>query len=146
MPHCDCMKNGSPAGSSAAKHQETRAATEVSSSGNIMDRTLANAPANDARLHGRARPCRDCGKETSNDRCCDACTASDSQPAIRPDAPTCAVATCPDLVTKTNRAGKPYSVCGAADDKAPGKLERCPTGHLDRFFREANERALGRRA
>jgi hypothetical protein len=44
--------------------QETRAASEVSTSENILIRTRANAPANDDLLHGRVRRCRSCGTET----------------------------------------------------------------------------------
>lgn len=72
MPKIECL-NGSPCDSASAKTQETRAATIVSISETIIDRTLAHAPQNDALLHGRVRPCRSCGCETSNDRYCTAC-------------------------------------------------------------------------
>ena len=65
--------NGSPACSHACKHQETRAASEVSTHEDILLRTRAHAPANDALLHGAVRLCRSCGAETANDRLCDAC-------------------------------------------------------------------------
>ena len=65
--------NGSPACSAPGRMQETRAASFVSSSEDILIRTQANAPANDDLLHGRARLCRSCGAETTNDCICDAC-------------------------------------------------------------------------
>ena len=45
----------------------------VSSSEDIMVRALANAPANDARLHGRVRLCRSCGCETESMDLCPSC-------------------------------------------------------------------------
>ena len=39
----------------------------------IKIRTQANAPANDALLHGAVRLCRSCGCETTADRICPAC-------------------------------------------------------------------------
>ena len=65
--------NGSPACSHACKHQETRAASEVSTHEDILLRTRAHAPANDALLHGAVRLCRSCGCETTSDRVCPAC-------------------------------------------------------------------------
>jgi len=53
--------------------QETRAASFVSTSEDILIRTAANAPANDALLHGQVRLCRVCRAETANDRLCDTC-------------------------------------------------------------------------
>ena len=73
MSKSECL-NGSPACSHACKHQETRAATPVSTAENILVRTRANAPGNDALLHGRVRLCRSCGCETtSGDGVCPAC-------------------------------------------------------------------------
>lgn len=72
----DSVVTGSPACSASAKMQETGAASEVSTTENIMDRTRAHAPANDALLHGRVRLCRSCGCETTNDRVCDDCSAA----------------------------------------------------------------------
>lgn len=68
----DCI-NGSPACSAPTKTQETRAASEVSTHEDILLRTRAHAPANDALLHGAVRLCRSCGCETTADRICDAC-------------------------------------------------------------------------
>lgn len=62
-----------------------------------------------------------------------------------PDTFACRVAQCPDLIEGTTRAGRPHRTCGAAGNKQPGKLERCPTGHLDRYYQAAEEKALGRR-
>ena len=70
--HGYCM-NGSPACSAPGRMQETRAASFVSTSEDILIRTAANAPANDALLHGQVRLCRVCRAETSNDRLCDTC-------------------------------------------------------------------------
>lgn len=70
--HGYCM-NGSPACSAPGRMQETRTASFVSTSEDILIRTVANAPAGDALLHGRVRLCRSCGAETANDRLCDAC-------------------------------------------------------------------------
>jgi hypothetical protein len=71
----DCI-NGSPACSAPTKTQETRAASFVSSSEDILIRTQANAPQRDALLHGRVRRCRSCGCETSSDGICTACAAA----------------------------------------------------------------------
>jgi len=68
----DCI-NGSPACSAPTKTQETRAASFVSSSEDILIRTQANAPQRDALLHGRVRRCRSCGCETTADRICPDC-------------------------------------------------------------------------
>jgi hypothetical protein len=69
----DCI-NGSPACSAPTKTQETRAASFVSSSEDILIRTQANAPQRDALLHGRVRLCRSCGCETtSGDGICRDC-------------------------------------------------------------------------
>lgn len=68
----DCI-NGSPACSAPTKTQETWTASEVSTHEDILLRTRAHAPANDDLLHGRARLCRSCGAETTNDCICDAC-------------------------------------------------------------------------
>lgn len=65
--------NGSPACSAPGRMQETRAASFVSTSEDILIRTAANAPANDALLHGRVRRCRSCGCETTNDCICPGC-------------------------------------------------------------------------
>lgn len=62
-----------------------------------------------------------------------------------PDTFACRVAQCPDLIEGTTRAGRPHRTCGAAGNKQPGKLERCPTGHLDRYYQAAEEKALGGR-
>ncbi len=78
MSKSECL-NGSPACSPACKLRETRAASEVLSTENILVRTRANAPANDDLLHGRARLCRSCGAETTNDRYCDACLADGTE-------------------------------------------------------------------
>lgn len=121
----DCI-NGSPACSAPTKTQETRAATLVSTAENIIARTLANAPANDDILHGR---CRDSGRETR----------------LTPDTWLCRVAECPDLAEGTTRAGRPLRRCSAAGNKSPGKLQKCPTGYLDRHYQAVNERALGGR-
>lgn len=73
MSKSECL-NGSPACSHACKHQETRAASEVSTHEDILLRTRAHAPANDALLHGRVRRCRSCGAETtSGDGICALC-------------------------------------------------------------------------
>ncbi len=73
MSKSKCL-NGSPACSHACKQQETGAATLVSESENILVRTRANAPGNDALLHGRVRRCRSCGAETtSGDGICALC-------------------------------------------------------------------------
>ena len=73
--HGYCM-NGSPACSAPGRMQETRAASFVSTSEDILIRTAAHAPANDALLHGAVRLCRVCRAETSNDRLCDTCLAA----------------------------------------------------------------------
>ena len=70
--HGYCM-NGSPACSAPGRMQETRAASFVSTSEDILIRTAANAPANDALLHGAVRLCRSCGCETTADRICPDC-------------------------------------------------------------------------
>ena len=75
MSKSECL-NGSPACSHACKQQETGAATLVSESENILVRTRANAPGNDALLHGRVRRCRSCGCETGSDGICTACAAA----------------------------------------------------------------------
>lgn len=65
---------GSPRGSAPTKTQEPGAATIVSTAENIIARTRANAPPNDALLHGRGRLCRSCGCETaSGDGICPDC-------------------------------------------------------------------------
>jgi hypothetical protein len=68
----DCI-NGSPACSAPGRMQETRAASFVSTSEDILIRTAANAPQRDALLHGRVRRCRSCGCETTADRICPDC-------------------------------------------------------------------------
>ena len=78
MSKSECL-NGSPACSPACKHKETRAASEVSPSENIIARTLKNAPPNDDVLHGRVRRCRVCRGETANDRYCDTCLADGTE-------------------------------------------------------------------
>ena len=70
--HGYCM-NGSPACSAPTKTQETRAASEVSTHEDILLRTRAHAPANDALLHGAVRLCRSCGCETTADHICPDC-------------------------------------------------------------------------
>ena len=98
----------------------------VSTSENILVRTLENAPPNDDILHGR---CRDSSRETR----------------LKPVTWHCRVAECPDLAEGTTRAGRPLRRCSAAGGKQPGKLDRCPTGHLDRYYQAVNEKALGGR-
>lgn len=56
-----------------ANHQIPAGVNQSTVFESIMVSARANAPANDDLLHGRARLCRSCGCETTNDCICDAC-------------------------------------------------------------------------
>lgn len=117
MPESKCL-NGSPAPSPTTMQGQTTSI--VSTAENIIARTLANAPENDALLHGRVAP-------------------------RAPDTWLCRIAQCPDLAEGTTRAGRPLRTCRAAGNQQAGRLKRCPTGHLDRYYQAAEEKALGGR-